>query len=517
MENNNNFYQQPYQQQYGNPPVYNYAPPPPQPQPYVRQFTTGDSVLAWICFLFGYLFCRAFPVYLNPFGALLIIVSAYVISFVYLKAKHYKIGFIPFFVATSAIILSGSLFLCNNEFLQKLCFSYAVASLGFFIYSVTDNRIEKGLSSLIAIDYFKALFILPFCALGSIFRAAFTSRKTAKPVLKLMLGIALAIVPTAIVTALLSYDEGFRQIISKVFDFRLSAVFSHLASAGFGIPIAMYFFGAFVSGRENACRNVIKAESVHTAANRIKIAPSITVIAALLPVLLIYVVFFISQWKYYVSAFTGVLPDGFTYADYAREGFFQLVAVSVINLILIIICVMFAKRSRAVLITMTSLFTVSTLVLIATALSKMMLYIDTYGLTPKRVYASWFMVVIALTFIIITLSQIIPRMSALAFSGIVWVIMLAAISLSNVDGMIANYNVDCYINEKLDDVDVYMLMDLGDPAVPALTRLRGNLDKKSDEYEEVKEYLKDCKKEYKDIGVFEITLPTLQAIQALKP
>lgn len=509
---NNNFYQQ----QFQNPPVYTYPPTPPA-EPYVRQFTTADSVLAWLCFLLGYLFCRAFPIFENPFGALIVIVSAYIVAFAYLKIKHHKIGVIPFFVWASSIVLSMSLFFCNNEFLQRFCFMYAVASLGFFIYASTGNRIEKGLTSLIAIDYFKALFILPFCTFGCIFKAAFTSKKTTKPVLKLLLGVALAIIPTALVTALLSYDEGFRSMISKVFDFNIGTVFSHIFSFGFGIPIAMYFFSAFVSGRENKCRNFIRAESAHRASERIKIAPPITVLAALLPVLLIYVVFFISQWKYYVSAFTGVLPKGITYAEYAREGFFQLLAVSIINLLLIIICVMFAKRSRAVLITMSSLFTLSTLVLIATALSKMVLYIDTYGLTPKRVYASWFMVLIALTFIIITLSQIVPRMSALACSGILWVIMFAAISLSNVDAMIANYNVDCYISGELEDVDVYMLMDLGDPAVPALSRLRGELDKKSTEYNEVKKHLNQCKKQYKDIGIFEITLPTLKAIQTLKP
>ena len=511
---NTTYYEQQFNTPNPPPPNFNYPPQPPQ---YVRQFTTADSVLAWLCFLLGYLFCRAFPVYINPFGALLVIVSAYIVSFVYLKIKHHKIGFIPFLVATSAIVLSMSLFFCNNSFLQKLCFTYAVASLGFFIYASTGNRIEKGFTSLIAIDYFKALFIMPFCTLGTIYKAAFTSKRTAKPVLKLLLGIAIAIIPTAIVTALLSYDEGFRDIISKVFDFDISTVFSHFASAGFGIPIAMYFFGAFVSGRENKCRDVIRAESAHKAAKAVKIAPPITVVAALLPVLLIYVVFFISQWKYYLSAFTGILPDGFTYANYAREGFFQLLAVSIINLILIIICVMFAKNSRALLVSMTSLFSISTIILIATALSKMVLYIDTYGLTPKRVYASWFMVLIALTFIIITLSQIIPRMSALAWSGVIWVIMFALISLSNVDGIIADYNVDCYISEKLDDVDVEMLINLGDPAVPALSRLKIELPKKSDEYIEVTDHLNALRKEYKNITVFEMTLPTLKAIQTLKP
>ncbi|MFR8843973.1 MAG: DUF4153 domain-containing protein [Waltera sp.] len=35
------------------------------------------------------------------------------------------------------------------------------------------------------------------------------------------------------------------------------------------------------------------------------------------------------------------LPEGYTYAQYAREGFFQLLAVSILNLILVLVCLSF--------------------------------------------------------------------------------------------------------------------------------------------------------------------------------
>ena len=40
------------------------------------------------------------------------------------------------------------------------------------------------------------------------------------------------------------------------------------------------------------------------------------------------------------------LPEGYTYAQYAREGFFQLLAVSILNLILVLVCLSFFRESK---------------------------------------------------------------------------------------------------------------------------------------------------------------------------
>ena len=61
------------------------------------------------------------------------------------------------------------------------------------------------------------------------------------------------------------------------------------------------------------------------------VLPRALLCAAVTPILAVYVIFFISQWSYYVSAFTNVLPADLTYAAYAREGFFQLCGVSALN------------------------------------------------------------------------------------------------------------------------------------------------------------------------------------------
>ena len=169
-----------------------------------------------------------------------------------------------------------------------------------------------------------------------------------------------------------------------------------------------------MASSDKRINDLFTAEECEKAATAIKIAPSVTVIAATLPLLFVYLVFFVSQWKYYVSGFTGVLPQGFSYAEYAREGFFQLCSVSVINLVITAVVILFMQRqgsgSTLVRRLICILFSLFTLVLIATALAKMGMYIESYGLTQKRVYASWLMLVLAVVFVLIPIGQFLERL-----------------------------------------------------------------------------------------------------------
>ena len=46
--------------------------------------------------------------------------------------------------------------------------------------------------------------------------------------------------------------------------------------------------------------------------------------------------------------------------------------------------------------------------------------------------------------------------------------MFAGLAFSNIDGIIARYNVERYMNGSLSEIDVVALIDCGDSAVPAL-------------------------------------------------
>lgn len=501
--------------------------PVPQPIPIKpsREYKGYECVYAWLCLFAGYLFCKTFPVRQNPFGGFVLILFLFIASTVILKIKGSKFRTLPIIAAISAVVVSSALILSVNRVICFFAYTYAIVIYCYYIYTVTGNSIKKGFTDFIAIDFIKALIVMPFESFGHIFKALFSgkAKKGGKFVVKIIIGIAVAVIPTVLILGLLSYDENFSDLMFNIFDFDGLDIFSNIVSIIFGIPVGMYLFGGFVSSSDNKCSTHMTEESCSSSYQKMKIAPAVTIIAAVLPILFIYVVFFISQWSYYVSGFTGVLPESFSYAEYAREGFFQLCIVSVINLLIIIAVITFMKRNSkgasALLKVISIIFSVFTLVLISTAIAKLVMYINCYGLTPKRVHAAWFMVVLAVIFILIAIKQFVKKFNVVAISIAVTVIMFALISIPNTDGFIAKYNVDRYLDGTLATVDIDAMRELGDAAVPQMVRLYEYMDGQpmSPDKWTVEQYIVDLKESFaeKDRDIFEFTIPYQRAKESL--
>ncbi len=484
-----------------------------------------DTLFAWISLICAYLFCRVSPIHDSPAGGFLLIVSLYVITTVFLAVKGAKFTPMAVIAATSSVVLSLGLILSDNAMIHFFSYTYALVTYLYYVYASFGNSLKKGFCDLIAIDYFKALFVLPFVRFSALFTAVFTGKKGGKTLRRLLVGIGIAIIPTAIIFSLLSYDSSFNKLIEKMFDFEFSDVWSHLVSITLAFPLSAVGYGLFISASENSMKDKITAEGCRDASEKVRFAPVLTMSVATLPILAVYVIFFISQWKYYISGFTGVLPKGFVYSEYAREGFFQLCTVSVINLVIIALLSSFSKRNtkvKSVVIKIIAiLYSTASLVLIATAIAKLSMYIGIYGLTPKRVYAAWLECVLAVIFILIILKQFIPKFNVVISSVAVLVVCFAVLCVGNVDGFIADYNVDRYLDGTLDDVDVDMFIDLGDSAVPALVKLeKATKDKNHSVRVRANTILnntaQDLFEQEKEENIFSYTLPTCRAKALLK-
>ena len=503
-----------------------------------REYTGIESAFAWVSFIFGYMFCKAFPAHVNAFGAFLLVIFAFATTTVVLKVKNTKIGIMPTIAGVSALIVSATLVLSSNPMLQSLANAYAMVTYCYYIYAAQGNSTKKGFTDFIVIDYHKALFIAPFNKLGSLLQGMFSGRtkKSGAVLGKFIKGGLIAFIPTILVCGLLSYDRGFYRIIENMgsyIDMDAGNVFSNIWQLGLGIIVGQYVFRLFLASSDKAVETTNEEECV-AKIKSIQKAHVITTLTAVLPIIFIYVIFFISQWGYYMSAFSGKLPTGLSYAEYAREGFFQLCLVSFINMIIIVFVQLFMNAENSVVakikVGIVITYAVCTLILIATAMSKMSLYIESYGLTQKRVYSSWLMIVLALLFVVAVVKQFAKKLNAVAVSCAVVVVMFAGLSLSNVDGQIARYNVDRYLEGSLETVDVWAMRDLGDAAVPEMVRLidelkaRGVTDpaqRYSEEYdlysrtlgvleEVVLDYIND------DRQIMSYTIPYLRAKDALE-
>lgn len=450
------------------------APPP--------AYTGKERALAWPLLLAGYFFWRVFPMSQKPLGAVLYLLSLFVLFFGFILRGRMRFGAVQKLVALSALLAAAAALLWANRFLSFICFIYLMAAYVYLVYAATGNTLEDGLSPLVGADLVRAWLIYPFSSFAKLFPALSPKggKGVVKTALKVFLGLFLAVIPTFLALSLLSYDSGFSALIERLFSFDSEKLIENLLRLVFGIPIAMYLFGLYVSSVSGSCREKMTAESCRARASRRRILSFITAAAAFLPLLAVYGVFFFSQWSYYTAAFSGVLPQGLSYAEYAREGFFQLCAVAGMNF-LIMLCIMrYVNQKNPVLLrTLCIVLVLFTLILLVTAASKLWLYIARYGLTQDRVYAAWFMGLLAVLFVLIIVGQFIPAFKTLPIALAVTVALYLAFSLSGPDRWIAEYNVGRYLNGTAWEIDVDMLCELGDDAVPSLVRLESFLCQKN--------------------------------------
>lgn len=195
---------------------------------------------------------------------------------------------------------------------------------------------------------------------------------------------------------------------------------------------------------------------------------------------LCYLVYMLSQLAYFFSAFSGILPEGyeFTYAGYARRGFFELCAIAGINLVLIFAAIIFSKKKSTglpgVLRGFGCFIGVFTLALIATALSKMVMYINNFGMTVLRVGTGVFMLIIAFVFVCVIIRCFTEKIKVIELAAIAAGLALTVLGTANLNAVAANYNYSAYADGRLKTVDVNYLYELGDEGVPYLVKLLGD-------------------------------------------
>ena len=162
------------------------------------------------------------------------------------------------------------------------------------------------------------------------------------------------------------------------------------------------------------------------------------------------------------------LPEGITYAGYARRGFFELLAVSVLTLGLSMALTRWTrlteggqvKAFRVACAVMVGLV----LVLLVSAMKRMALYEAAYGYTRLRVYTQVFMVALAgvLVWRVVTLWWRPERFAIGAFVGAL--ACLGALDLLNPDAFIARGNLERF-TQGLSWDDAYVLA-LSEDAAP---------------------------------------------------
>lgn len=170
---------------------------------------------------------------------------------------------------------------------------------------------------------------------------------------------------------------------------------------------------------------------------------------------------------------------GLTYAEYARQGFFELVVVAALALPVLLIADWALRRERRrddwILRALGAVLLLLLLVVMASALQRMRLYQRAYGLTELRVYATAFMVWLAAVVAWAGMTVLRGRRRRFAFGALVaGFASIVALNALNPDALIARTNVDRAGSGA--EIDFRYLGGLSDDAVPALVAALPELD-----------------------------------------
>lgn len=188
----------------------------------------------------------------------------------------------------------------------------------------------------------------------------------------------------------------------------------------------------------------------------------------------VYAAFTYVQISYLFSGDKATLPDGLTYAEYAKNGFQELVLVTVINFV-ILLCTMYlvsqTKRLlyRVVQVLLTAL-TVCTSFILFSAYYRLSLYEQAYGYTHSRLLAHIFMIFLLILFVIALCKIWRHTLSLMKYYAVVSLVSYVLLNYINMDVIIAKNNMERY--HATGNIDVAYLGRLSYDVVPYLLELK---------------------------------------------
>lgn len=279
-----------------------------------------------------------------------------------------------------------------------------------------------------------------------------------------LLGILIGLPMLLVIVELLSSaDQIFSQVIGKA-SHRLfgQVIFSPNV---FLVMLLMIlgFFGIYSFLSALSLNNMPQHKNGGTKKN------PLTAITFISMVTVIYVIFCGIQVLF---LFTGgmLLPEAYTYAEYAHQGFFQLLFICLFNLILVGVSMAVFDVNR-VLKLLLLLCSGCTYIMLASSAFRMILYIRTYHLSFLRVLVLWFLAMLAVLLAGVALTVVKRKFKLFRYCVAVVAVFYLVFSFGRADVLVAEYNI-AQMGEDISFDDLQYLAGLSVDTVPALSRYR---------------------------------------------
>lgn len=368
------------------------------------------------------------------------------------------------------LLLSLTYTIFNNSFFNVL--NILVITILFtlmYIYTIKPtNKIEDLLNEIIL------LLIEPLTKVSQIYNLTikkWISPTKEKTEIKGIIKSILIVLPIILIIIILlsSADAVFANLFHFVTDFLENISIPKFLRILFFrcIPLVIIFF--YLAGTINFL--LYNYEKIKTISpnNQINIETK-TIKLLLISLNCIYIIFDIIQIH---SLFLHRISMDMTYAEYARQGFFQLMLVSVINLIIILVAKKMETKNtdkeNQCINRMSIFMIVLTFIIIVSSFLRMYMYESEYGYTLLRllVYLTLITETILLIPTIIYIYN--SKINILKYYLIIIISMYTLVNFINVDYLIAKNNIARYY--KTEKIDLDYLENYGTDNIPLLLEL----------------------------------------------
>lgn len=398
---------------------------------------TGISLVLGL--LFDYFFYGKFPGIAFPLYIILAVAGLFVIANLFKKR------------ISSGIIwlLTPLIFFCVMVFIRSsllLVFLNVAASL-LLLLMIAKVSFGNQIKDFLIGDYIK-IFFLPFEFIRPFFQTLsnlFSPRKEnndQKVFSRVVKGILMTIPVLFIFLFLFSWaDLIFQKYISNLININIKPeiilrFILILTATSVYIGAYSYIFkekeGQITVTQNNKSRNVGHIESFI-------LFGSVNVL---------FFIFILVQLTYLFGGESNISAQGFTYAEYARRGFFELIAVAMISFLLLLTTEKYVANKDAdhspEFKILSAVLVIQVILIMASAFTRLLLYEQAYGFTTLRLYSHAFIILLAIVFCLL-LYKIYKnqRENTFVFRIFISIILfLTVMNLLNPDVFIARRNIE---------------------------------------------------------------------------
>lgn len=354
------------------------------------------------------------------------------------------------FIFWSIAFLGFSSVMFRSESIPYTVMSFLITPIIFILLTIYSSKTETQNPFVKALlRFFGCIAFIDkiFIAIRSLVNK---ENKSKRNTINILIGVAISLLLLIVIVPLMfSADSMFQDFIVDIVN--LSSISEIFWKVILTFVITVLFFGfIYLITVKKDTPNLNLNLGAKSSNN------DVTIITVLSIIGIVYTLFAVVQFRYLFVGLTGSLPEGFSYTEYARNGYFEQVFLSIINFAIILVTVVLTNKStggmKKVINIMLSYFNVVNLYLMTSSCYKMYLYQDKYGFTTLRLLV-YILLVYELIMLVTLEIKILKRdmkyfKCALYISVAFW----AVVSFINVEAFSVEQNIKRF--EETGEIDI---------------------------------------------------------------